>query len=71
MTKNEQLDLDDEDAQLSGIVDPSSVTTSRNPSARLAAFAKEVRLLILTSMRTNRGSQIFQVRRTVRHCPAS
>src|SRR6478752_6359254 len=39
LTTNEQLDLDDEYAQLSGIVDPRVlVTTSRDPSARLSAF---------------------------------
>ena len=46
-TSNEELDLDDEYSQLSGIVDPRVlVTTSRDPSARLAAFAKEIRLLL-------------------------
>lgn len=60
MTTNEQLDLDDEYAQLSGIVDPRVlVTTSRDPSARLSAFAKEIRLLIPTSIRMNRGSLIL------------
>ena len=57
---NEQLDLDDEYAQLSGIVDPRVlVTTSRDPSARLAAFAKEVRLLLPTAIRMNRGNLIL------------
>ena len=46
-TANEELDLDDEYSQLSGIVDPRVlVTTSRDPSSRLAAFAKEIRLLL-------------------------
>ncbi|KAK7750922.1 snoRNA-binding rRNA-processing protein imp4 [Diatrype stigma] len=46
-TSNEELDLDDEYSQLSGIVDPRVlVTTSRDPSTRLAAFAKEIRLLL-------------------------
>lgn len=46
-TSNEELDLDDEYSQLSGIVDPCVlVTTSRDPSTRLSAFSKEIRLLI-------------------------
>ncbi|KAG5928693.1 hypothetical protein E4U42_000122 [Claviceps africana] len=60
LTTNEQLDLDDEYAQLSGIVDPRVlVTTSRDPSARLSAFAKEIRLLLPTSVRLNRGNLIL------------
>ncbi|ETS81887.1 U3 small nucleolar ribonucleoprotein IMP4 [Pestalotiopsis fici W106-1] len=59
-TVNEELDLDDEYSQLSGIVDPRVlVTTSRDPSARLAAFAKEVRLLLPTAIRLNRGNLIL------------
>lgn len=57
-TTNELLDLDDEYAQLSGISDPRVlVTTSRDPSSRLAAFSKEIRLLLPTSVRLNRGGQ--------------
>ncbi|ODA83703.1 hypothetical protein RJ55_02218 [Drechmeria coniospora] len=57
---NEALDLDDEYSQLSGIIDPRVVlTTSRDPSARLSAFAKEIRLLIPTSIRMNRGNLIL------------
>lgn len=60
VSKNEALDLDDEYAQLSGIVDPRIlVTTSRDPSARLAAFSKEIRLLLPTSIRLNRGNLIL------------
>lgn len=60
LTTNEELDLDDEYAQLSGIVDPRIlVTTSRDPSARLAAFAKEIRLLLPTAVRLNRGNLIL------------
>lgn len=56
----EALDLDDEYAQLSGVVDPRVlVTTSRDPSTRLGAFAKEVRLLLPTSIRVNRGNLIL------------
>ncbi|EJP64918.1 brix domain-containing protein [Beauveria bassiana ARSEF 2860] len=59
-TTAEQLDLDDEYAQLSGIVDPRIlVTTSRDPSARLGAFAKEIRLLLPTAIRLNRGNLIL------------
>ena len=60
LSTNEALDLDDEYAQLSGIVDPRVlVTTSRDPSARLSAFAKEIRLLLPTSIRMNRGNLIL------------
>jgi U3 small nucleolar ribonucleoprotein protein IMP4 len=49
LTAGEQLDLDDEYAQLSGIVDPRVlVTTSRDASSRLSAFSKEIRLLLPT-----------------------
>lgn len=59
-TTAEELDLDDEYAQLSGIVDPRIlVTTSRDPSARLSAFAKEIRLLLPTAIRMNRGNLIL------------
>ncbi|KAL2202730.1 Brix-domain-containing protein [Sarocladium strictum] len=60
LTTNEQLDLDDEYAQLSGIVEPRVlVTTSRDPSSRLSSFAKEIRLLLPTAVRLNRGKQIM------------
>ena len=60
LTVNEELDLDDEYAQLSGIVDPRVlVTTSRDPSTRLSSFAKEIRLLLPTSIRLNRGNLIL------------
>jgi U3 small nucleolar ribonucleoprotein protein IMP4 len=60
LTANEELDLDDEYAQLSGIVDPRIlVTTSRDPSTRLASFAKEIRLLLPTAIRLNRGNLIL------------
>ncbi|KAK6067488.1 U3 small nucleolar ribonucleoprotein IMP4 [Seiridium cupressi] len=59
-TVNEELDLDDEYSALSGITDPRVlVTTSRDPSARLAAFAKEIRLLLPTAIRLNRGNLIL------------
>ncbi|KAH3203490.1 hypothetical protein KXX02_007265 [Aspergillus fumigatus] len=50
-------DLDDEYALTSGIIDPRPiVTTSRSPSVRLGTFAKEIRLLLPTSIRLNRAS---------------
>ncbi|KAF2087476.1 Brix-domain-containing protein [Saccharata proteae CBS 121410] len=56
----EALDLDDGYAHLSGVVDPRAlVTTSRDPSTRLMAFAKEIRLLLPTSIRVNRGNLIL------------
>ncbi|EMR65678.1 putative u3 small nucleolar ribonucleoprotein imp4 protein [Eutypa lata UCREL1] len=62
-TSNEELDLDDEYSQLSGIVDPRVlVTTSRDPSTRLSAFSKEIRLLIpakKTAIRLNRGNLVL------------
>ena len=60
LTQEEALDLDDEYAQLSGLVDPRVlVSTSRSPSSRLAAFAKEIRLLMPTAVRINRGNLIL------------
>ncbi|KAF2637135.1 Brix-domain-containing protein [Massarina eburnea CBS 473.64] len=59
-TVEEELGLDDEYSQLSGVVDPRIlVTTSRDPSSRLGTFAKEVRLLLPTSIRLNRGNLIL------------
>ncbi|KAE8167184.1 anticodon-binding protein [Aspergillus tamarii] len=56
----DMLDLDDEYALTSGVVDPRPiVTTSRNPSIRLGAFAKEIRLLLPTSIRLNRGGLVL------------
>ncbi|KAF2670007.1 Brix-domain-containing protein [Microthyrium microscopicum] len=59
-TVEEELALDDEYAALSGIRDPRClVTTSRDPSSRLASFAKEIRLLLPTAIRLNRGNLIL------------
>ena len=59
-TNQDELDLDDEYAYLSGVVDPRVlVTTSRDPSSRLGSFAKEVRLLLPTAIRLNRGNLIL------------
>jgi U3 small nucleolar ribonucleoprotein protein IMP4 len=55
------LDIDNEYALTSGIIDPRPlVTTSRDPSARLSTFAKEIRLLLPTSIRLNRGNLVIQ-----------
>lgn len=59
-TVEEELELDDEYAYLSGVVDPRVlVTTSRDPSSRLGSFAKEVRLLLPTAIRLNRGNLVL------------
>jgi len=59
-TVDEELELDDEYSHLSGVVDPRVlVTTSRDPSSRLGGFAKEIRLLLPTSIRLNRGNLIL------------
>ncbi|KAF2869611.1 anticodon-binding protein [Massariosphaeria phaeospora] len=59
-TADDELGLDDEYAQLSGVVDPRVlVTTSRDPSSRLGTFAKEMRLLLPTSIRLNRGNLVL------------
>ncbi|KAL1977736.1 hypothetical protein VTN31DRAFT_595 [Thermomyces dupontii] len=57
---NDVMDVDDEYAVTSGLVDPRPlVTTSRAPSARLSTFAKEIRLLLPTSIRLNRGNLVM------------
>ncbi|KAI9834354.1 MAG: snoRNA-binding rRNA-processing protein imp4 [Phylliscum demangeonii] len=59
-TTEDALEMDDEYAQLSGVVDPRVlVTTSRDPSSRLSSFAKEVRLLLPTAIRLNRGNVVL------------
>lgn len=59
-TVEEELELDDEYSYLSGVVDPRVlVTTSRDPSSRLSSFAKEIRLLLPTAIRLNRGNLIL------------
>lgn len=55
-----QQSIDDEYSLLSGLTDPRPlVTTSRSPSTRLATFSKEIRLLLPTSIRLNRGNLIL------------
>ncbi|EME49289.1 hypothetical protein DOTSEDRAFT_163537, partial [Dothistroma septosporum NZE10] len=59
-TTQDELDLDDEYSYLSGVVDPRPlITTSRDPSSRLATFSKEIKLLLPTSSRINRGNMIL------------
>lgn len=59
-TAEAQASLDDEYSLLSGLSDPRPlITTSRNPSTRLATFSKELRLLLPTSIRLNRGTTIL------------
>lgn len=54
------VDIDDEYALTSGLIDPRPiVTTSRSPSIRLSTFAKEVRLMLPTSIRLNRGNLVL------------
>ncbi|PVV00659.1 hypothetical protein BB560_004948 [Smittium megazygosporum] len=44
-----------------GVSDPKVViTTSRDPSSRLAQFAKEMRLVVPSSQRINRGNYVIQ-----------
>jgi U3 small nucleolar ribonucleoprotein protein IMP4 len=58
--EDSEMDIDDEYILTSGIIDPRPlVTTSRSPSARLGAFAKEIRLLLPTSIRLNRGTLVL------------
>lgn len=53
-------ELDDEYAAMSGLADPRIViTTSRNPSSRLAQFTKEIKLLFPNAVRMNRGNYIM------------
>lgn len=59
-TVEDELELDDEYSYISGVVDPRIlVTTSRDPSSRLSGFAKEIRLLLPTSIRLNRGNLVL------------
>jgi len=59
-TLQDEIALDDEYAALSGVRDPRiMITTSRDPSSRLSTFAKEIRLLLPTSIRLNRGNLVL------------
>lgn len=45
---------------LSGVMDPRVVvTTARDPSSKMTAFSKEMRLLFPTSIRLNRGNAVL------------
>ncbi|KAL9088114.1 MAG: hypothetical protein Q9159_003312 [Coniocarpon cinnabarinum] len=60
-TAENELDLDDEYAALSGIRDPRIlVMTARDPSSRLRTFSKEVRLMLPTAVAPNRGNLILE-----------
>ncbi|CAD6576185.1 MAG: snoRNA-binding rRNA-processing protein imp4 [Cyphobasidiales sp. Tagirdzhanova-0007] len=53
-------DIDDEYG-LAGVQDPKIlVTTSRDPSSRLAQFAKEIRLVLPNTTRINRGGTVMK-----------
>lgn len=57
-TAVQRTHIDDEYAH-AGEVDPRVlVTTSRDPSSRLAQFAKELKVLIPNAQRLNRGTQV-------------
>ncbi|KAK9465411.1 anticodon-binding protein [Lipomyces arxii] len=63
-------EIDDEYSALSGIQEPRVVvTTSRDPSSRLSQFAKEIRLMLPTSVRLNRGNAVLPS--LVKACQAS
>ncbi|CAI4739131.1 BBM_1a_G0045730.mRNA.1.CDS.1 [Saccharomyces cerevisiae] len=56
----DDLQVDDEYAATSGIMDPRIiVTTSRDPSTRLSQFAKEIKLLFPNAVRLNRGNYVM------------
>ena len=56
----DDLQVDDEYAVTSGIMDPRIiVTTSRDPSTRLSQFAKEIKLLFPNAVRLNRGNYVM------------
>lgn len=56
----ENEEVDDEYSELSGLVEPKVlITTSRDPSSRLAQFTKEVKLMIPNSIRVNRGNYVM------------
>lgn len=61
MADNEdEAGVDDEYSASSGIVEARViVTTSRDPSSRLAQFAKEIKLLFPNAVRLNRGNYVM------------
>lgn len=57
---DDNAEIDDEYSALSGIADPKVVvTTSRDPSAKLLQFAKEMKLFFPTGVKFNRGNTIL------------
>ncbi|EGG18879.1 hypothetical protein DFA_02618 [Cavenderia fasciculata] len=55
-----RLNIDDEYAR-AGVLDPKVfVTTSRDPSARLTQFAKELKMLFPNSQKMNRGAHVIK-----------
>jgi len=65
-----QVDSVDDEYRWAGCEDPSVVvTTSRNPSARLKIFAKEMKLVIPNSRRINRGGH--DIKGIVNACKAN
>lgn len=60
VSKERKTHIDDEYAR-AGIVDPKiMITTSRDPSRRLAQFVKELRLVFPNSQRINRGNTVVK-----------
>lgn len=58
-TATPKTHIDDEYAT-AGVLDPKIlITTSRNPSSRLTAFVKELRLIFPNSQRMNRGNTVI------------
>jgi U3 small nucleolar ribonucleoprotein protein IMP4 len=56
----EATEIEDEFSVLSGVSDPRIViSTSRDCSSRLLQFAKEIKLLLPTSIRLNRGNMVL------------
>ncbi|CAI5756039.1 unnamed protein product [Candida verbasci] len=54
------LGIDDEYSAMSGISDPKIIlTTSRDPSAKLLQFSKEIKLMFPNSLKLNRGNYII------------
>ncbi|CAH6721821.1 U3 small nucleolar ribonucleoprotein protein Imp4p [[Candida] jaroonii] len=57
--ESEQVNIDDEYAMSSGVVEPEVlVTTSRSPSVKLLQFSKEIQLLIPNCRKVNRGGYV-------------
>jgi len=60
----------DDEYRWAGVEDPKVIlTTSRDPSARLKMFIKELKLLIPNSQRMNRGN--YEMKRLIQACRAN